>query len=143
VSLQAAEPAAVTAEIRERVNAEYASLEALYHHLHSNPELSNQEEQTAARMAAELKAVGCDVTQNVGGHGVVGVLRNGKGPVIMLRADMDGLPIVEETGLAYASKVKTADKYGRVVGVMHACGHDVNMTCLVGVARLMSQMKDA
>jgi len=101
-----------------------------------------EEKETAARLAHELRAAGCDVTEKVGGHGVVAVLKNGIGPTIMVRADMDALPIVETTGLPYASKVRTRDKYGRQVGVMHACGHDVNITCLVGTARILSAMKE-
>lgn len=130
------------ADLEKRAAAEYASLEALYKHLHANPELSLQEEQTAARLARELKDAGFEVTTRVGGHGVVAVLKNGKGPVVMVRADMDGLPLEEKTGLPYASKVKVRDTDGKPVGVMHACGHDVNMTCLIGVARVLAQTKD-
>ncbi len=92
-------------------------------------------------MAAELRAAGFDVTEKVGGNGVVGVLKNGPGPVVLLRADMDGLPIVEQTGLPYASKVRTKDRFGNDVGVMHACGHDVHMTCFVGSARVLAALK--
>jgi len=129
-------------EVRSIVVDEYGSLDALYKHFHAHPELSLNEKETAARLAEELRATGFDVTEKVGGHGVVAVLKNGDGRTIMVRADMDALPITEMTGLAYASKVRTHDRYGRQVGVMHACGHDVNMTCLVGVARVMSAMKD-
>jgi len=128
-------------EIKTRLTDEYESLDSLYKHFHSHPELSLEEKETAARLARELRATGCDVTEKVGGHGVVAVLKNGIGPTIMVRADMDALPIVETTGLPYASKVRTRDKYGRQVGVMHACGHDVNITCLVGTARILSAMK--
>src|SRR5262245_17580978 len=100
------------------------------------------EEQSAARMARELKAVGFDVTEKVGKTGVVGVLKNGPGPTVLVRADMDALPIVEQTGLPYASKVRVRDKQGNDVGVMHACGHDINVTCLVGTARVLSALKD-
>ena len=123
--------------VRKRVDAEYESLDALYKHLHSHPELSYQEEQSAARVAKELKALGFEVTEKFGGHGVVAVLKNGKGPTVMVRSDMDALPIVERTGLPYASKVRTRDKNDNEVGVMHACGHDVHMTCLVGTARVL------
>jgi amidohydrolase len=129
-------------EIKQLVADEYESLGALYRHFHSHPELSLEEKETAARLARELREGGFDVTEKVGGHGVVAVLKNGDGPTIMVRADMDALPIVEMTGLPYASKVRTRDKYGRQVGVMHACGHDVNMTCLVGTARTLSAMKE-
>ncbi len=129
-------------EVRDILLDEYESLDALYKHFHAHPELSLNEKETAARMARELRAAGFDVTEKVGGHGVVAVLKNGVGQTIMVRADMDALPITETTGLAYASKVRTQDRYGRQVGVMHACGHDVNMTCLVGVARVLNAMKD-
>ena len=129
-------------EVKTRLDTEYKSLDALYKHFHSHPELSLEEEETAARLARELREAGFAVTEKIGGHGVVAVLNNGKGPTVMVRADMDALPIVETTGLPYASKVRTRDKYGRQVGVMHACGHDVNMTCLVGTARMLSAMKD-
>jgi len=127
--------------VQEQVDARYAALESLYKHFHSHPELSLQEEATAARLAKELTAAGFTVTQKVGGYGVVGVLKNGDGPTVMVRADMDALPIVEKTGLPYASQVKTQDPRGRTVGVMHACGHDVNITCLVGLAQTMHALK--
>lgn len=119
----------------------YPSLEQLYQHLHAHPELSLQEQATAARLAQELRAAGAEVTTGVGGHGVVGVLRNGPGPTVMIRADMDALPIVERTGLPYASQVRTTDRDGKEVGVMHACGHDINMTCLVGTTRTLVQLR--
>jgi len=128
--------------VKKRVDQEYPSLGALYKHLHTNPELSNQELATSARMAKELKAAGFDVTEKVGGTGVVGVLKNGKGPTILVRTDMDALPIIEDTGLPYASKVRVRDKEGNEVGVMHACGHDIHMTCWVGTARTLAAMKD-
>jgi amidohydrolase len=121
----------------------HASLEELYRHLHQNPELSFREVKTASRMATELRAVGIEVTEGVGGNGVVGVLRCGDGPVVLLRADMDALPIAEETGLPYASKIRAESAEGLAVGIMHACGHDVHMSCLVGVARYLAANKDA
>lgn len=130
------------AAVRKHLQAEYASLEALYKHLHAYPELSNQEIQTAARMAKELRALGFTVTEKVGGLGVVGVLKNGAGPTVLVRTDMDALPVVEQTGLPYASKVRTRDKHGNEVGVMHACGHDLHMTCWTGTARVLTKMKD-
>jgi hippurate hydrolase len=139
------EPAAVKAlsqEVRKRLDAEYASLELLYKHLHSHPELSLQEVQTAARLAKELKANGFEVTEKVGGTGIVGVLKNGKGPTVLVRTDMDALPVIEKTGLSYASTVRTRDKNGNEVGVMHACGHDMHMTCWLGTARVLAQLKD-
>lgn len=130
------------AAIQKLVDKELPSLEALYKHLHANPELSLQEVQSAARMAKELKALGFDVTEKVGGTGVVGILKNGKGPTVLVRADMDGLPVVEQTGVPYASKARARDKNGTDVGVMHACGHDVHMTCWVGAARTLVALKD-
>lgn len=114
-------------------------LEALYRHLHGNPELSFLEVQTAKRMAEELRTYGYSVTEAVGGNGVVGVLKNGDGPVVLVRADMDALPIVEETGLPYASVVRATDIDGKEVGVMHACGHDIHMTVWCGTARYMAE----
>jgi hippurate hydrolase len=128
--------------IQARLARDYLSLEALYKDLHSHPELSLREKRTAGRLARELRAAGFTVTEKVGGHGVVAVLRNGKGPTILVRADMDGLPLVERTGLPYASKAQDRDDERRLVGVMHACGHDVNMTCLIGVARVLAGMKE-
>lgn len=128
-------------EIAARANREGPSLEAFYHDLHANPELSLEEKRTAGKIAERLRAVGYEVTEGVGGHGVVGLLKNGPGPTLMIRADMDALPIVERTGLPYASTVRTRDRDGREVGVMHACGHDINMTCLVGVAGLLGEFK--
>jgi amidohydrolase len=119
----------------------YPSLDELYRELHRTPELSLQEEKTAARMAAELRRLGFEVSEKVGGHGVVGVLKNGRGPTVLLRTDMDGLPVKEETGLPFASKVTTKDAAGVVVPVMHACGHDVHMTSWVGAATLLSRDK--
>ena len=118
-------------------------LEALYRHLHANPELSFHETATAARMAQELRAHGLEVTEGVGGTGVVAVLRRGEGPIGLVRADMDALPIAEETGLPYASKVRAEGGDGRAIGVMHACGHDLHMTCLVGAARYFAQNAQA
>jgi hippurate hydrolase len=118
------------------------SLVALYHQLHQNPELSNEEKETAARMAKELHDVGAKITTDIGGHGVVGVIENGPGNVLMLRADMDALPVAEQTGLPYASKVRVQNAHGATVGVMHACGHDVHMTNLIGVARYLARHRD-
>jgi amidohydrolase len=130
------------APIDKRIDAEIKDLLALYQHLHANPELSLQEEQTAARMAEELKKLGFEVTAKVGGHGVVGVLRNGAGPTVMVRTDLDALPVTERTGLPYASKVRVRDRFGNDTGVMHACGHDIHMTCWVGTARALAALKD-
>ena len=123
------------------IEPEVKSLDALYKYIHSHPELSYEEEKTAARMAKELKTLGFEVTTNVGGHGIVGVLKNGDGPTVLIRTDMDALPIIENTGVPYASKVRTRDKDGNEVGVMHACGHDMHMTCWVGAARVLAGLK--
>ena len=129
-------------QVQSRVAQEYPSLLELYKHLHSHPELSFQEVQSAARVAEELRHAGCEVTTGVGKLGVVGVLRNGPGPTVLLRADMDALPVKEQTGLPYASTVMAKDAQGKDVPVMHACGHDIHMTWLVGAARVLSQTKD-
>jgi hippurate hydrolase len=114
----------------------------LYKHLHSHPELSLQEKETSNRIAEELEKAGFSVTRGVGGYGVVGVLENGRGPTVMLRTDMDALPVQEETGLVYASQVKALDADGKETYVMHACGHDVHMTTFIGAARLLSRVKE-
>jgi amidohydrolase len=125
------------------VSADYPSLDALYRHFHSNPELSLMEEKTSARLAAELRAAGpYDVTERFGGFGVVAVMKNGPGPTLLIRSDMDALPVLEETGKSYASMVRTKNLSGQDVAVMHACGHDVHMTCLVGAARRLAALKD-
>ncbi len=122
--------------LRSAVLADYRSaLAPLFEHFHRNPELSFREFKTAERLASELRALGYQVTEKVGGAGVVAVLRNGDGPTVMLRADMDGLPIQERSGLAYASTARQTDAAGVEQPVMHACGHDVHITALVGSAR--------
>ncbi|MFL5242945.1 MAG: amidohydrolase [Gemmataceae bacterium] len=128
--------------VNEALAPEVENLQTLYKSLHSHPELSLQEEKTAARMAGELKKLGFEVTEKVGGFGVVGVLKNGVGPTIMVRTDLDALPVVEKTGLPYASKERGRDKDGNDVGIMHACGHDMHMTCWVGTARVLTKLKD-
>lgn len=128
--------------IEAYLQKDYSNLEQLYKHFHQNPELSFLEEKTAARLAKELKAIGFEVTEKVGGHGIVGVLKNGDGPTVLVRADMDALPIREETGLDYASEVKMTDITGDEVSVMHACGHDMHITVWTGAARALAQMKD-
>lgn len=129
-------------QVDQLVAAELPALETLYKQLHSNPELSLQEIRTAATLAEELKKLGFKVTTKVGGTGIVGVLENGKGPTILVRTDMDALPVTEKTGVDYASKVRTRDRHGNEVGVMHACGHDMHMTCWVGTARVLAAMKE-
>jgi metal-dependent amidase/aminoacylase/carboxypeptidase family protein len=120
----------------------YPQLERLYLDLHQSPELSLPEEKTAAKMAAELRSAGFEVTERVGGWGVVGVLRNGVGPTVMLRTDMDALPVREQTGLPYASKVVHQSESGEHMPVMHACGHDVHMASWIGAANLFARSKD-
>ena len=128
--------------IRSKVDPQYSSLETFYQDLHAHPELSLQEEKTAAKLAAELARTGFQVTPKIGGHGVVAVLRNEPGPTILLRTDLDALPVKEETGLPYASQARAIDPQGREVDVMHACGHDVHITCVLGAARVLSQIKE-
>ncbi len=128
--------------VQERVNQEYPSLFALYKELHTHPELSFQEENTSARVSDELRKAGYEVATGVGKRGVVGVLRNGSGPTVLVRTDMDALPVKEQTGLPYASSAMAKDENGKDVPVMHACGHDMNMTCVLGAARVLAQLKD-
>jgi amidohydrolase len=123
---------AVNASLREAVEADLPSLLEQYRWFHAHPELSLQEEKTAARFAAEVRSAGWTVTERIGGFGVVAVLRNGEGPAVFARIDMDGLPVQEETGLPYASRN----------GAMHACGHDVHLAAGIGFARVLSRLKD-
>ncbi|MBX3424884.1 MAG: amidohydrolase [Pirellulales bacterium] len=116
-------------------------LAQVYTELHQRPELSFAEKETADRLAGEVRSLGFETTEQVGGHGVVGVLKNGAGPTVLLRADMDALPVAEETGLPYASRVRTPDERGAVVGVMHACGHDMHMTIHLGTLRYLAAHK--
>jgi len=132
-----------SASLAEAVEADYDEhLRALFEHFHQNPELSFCETRTAARLAAELRAAGVEVTEAVGGTGVVGVLKNGPGPTVLVRSDMDGLPIEEQSGLAYASTASQVGIDGRETPVMHACGHDVHMTALVGTARRLAAARE-
>jgi amidohydrolase len=124
------------------VSRELPGLLRLYESLHANPELSLQEERTAATISQELSRLGFAVTQGVGGHGVVGVLRNAAGPTVLVRTDMDALPVTEATGLPYASTVRVRDGQGREVGVMHACGHDAHMTVFLGTARVLAALRE-
>ncbi len=132
------------ADLRTAIAADYdANLEGLFLDFHRNPELSGLEVRTAGIIAAQLRALGYEVTTGVGGTGVVAVLRNGDGPTVMLRADMDGLPIRENSGLPYASSVTQTDTDGTEKPVMHACGHDVHVTALIGTARQMMARRDS
>jgi amidohydrolase len=128
--------------VHARIRSEYASLRAIYEHLHAHPELSFMEVNTSALMARELRAVGIDVTEKVGRLGVVGVLRNGPGPTVLVRTDMDALPLKETTGVAYASTAVVKDLQGRDQPAMHACGHDVHMTSFIGTARTLVAVRD-
>ncbi len=133
---------ASAATLSEAVRADMPQLMTLYRDLHANPELSMQEVRSPAKLAAEMRKLGFTVTEKVGKTGVVSVMRNGAGPVLMLRADMDGLPVVEQTNLPYASKVRATARSGVETGVMHACGHDTHMTAFIGTARRLAAMKD-
>ncbi|HVF39296.1 MAG TPA: amidohydrolase [Gemmatimonadaceae bacterium] len=130
-----------TQSLRAHVDRVYPAAEALYIHFHKNPELSLRETATAARLASELTQLGYEVTAGVGGTGVVGVLKNGAGPTVMLRTELDALPLTENTGLPFASTVKVRDAAGIEVGVMHACGHDIHMAAWVSTARIMAADK--
>ena len=131
-------------------DAELPSLLAIYKDIHSHPELSGHEERTAARIAKELRAAGCQVIEHLGkyenpklkGYGVVGVMKNGDGPTVLVRTDMDALPVEEETGLPYASKTVAQNDEGKDVHVMHACGHDAHMAAFIGTARALGKLKD-
>lgn len=130
-------------KIQPLIDKEYGDLESLYEHLHTHPELSFAEEKTAARLADELRKIGFEVTENFGGYGVVAVLKNGNGPTVLVRTDLDALPVKEETGVPYASTVTTTDDSGSEVPVMHACGHDIHMTVWTGTAQVLSQLKNS
>ena len=135
----AAQASPLLAGIKGQVEAIAPAAEALYVDLHRNPELGFQEVETAKKLASRVRALGYDVTTGVGGTGVVALLRNGPGPTVMLRAEMDALPIQEKTGLAYASRAVAKDAAGREVPVMHACGHDLHMAAWYGTAAMMAQ----
>jgi len=132
----------ISTAISGQINEKFAYYESLYKHLHEFPELSFQEYATSDRMAEELEKLDFTVTRNFGGTGVVGVFKNGDGPVIMLRTDMDALPIEEKTGLPYASHVKSKNEKGEEVCVMHACGHDIHMTVWTGTANTLVGLKN-
>lgn len=128
-------------DLRAAVAADMPALVTLYQDLHANPELSFQEVETAKKLAARARALGFEVTEGVGKTGVVAVMKNGPGPVVMLRADMDGLPVIEQTGLPYASKRRAVPATGIETGVMHACGHDTHMTAWIGTAQQLAARK--
>ena len=138
LSIVAALPAAAEEGPLAALDRIYPDLDALYIDLHRTPELSLQEEKTAAKMAARLRDLGFEVTENIGGHGVVGLLKNGDGATVMLRTDLDGLPVEEKTGVEYASEATGLNADGEIVPVMHACGHDVHMTSWIGAATILA-----
>jgi hippurate hydrolase len=142
ISAGAQEAPAGRAPVQSITQQEYPNLFEFYKDLHSHPELSGHEARSAAHVADELSKAGFQVTTGVGLHGVVGVLRNGAGPTVLVRTELDALPVKEKTGLPYASTVVTTNAQGQEAPVAHACGHDVHMTCLVGVARVLTQLKD-
>lgn len=142
VPLDAASPEELRRLVTSRVEAEYPSLFDIYKNLHANPELSFMEVKTAAFVAGELRALGFEVTEKVGKTGVVGVFKNGPGPTVLVRADMDGLPIKENSGVAYASTVIAKDLSGTDQPAMHGCGHDAHVTSLVGTARTLVALKE-
>ena len=135
--------AAQTASLSSQVDSVFSDAHALYLDLHQHPELSSHETRTAAVLAEKLRGLGYEVTEHVGGTGVVGILKNGAGPTVMLRTELDALPVEEKTGLPYASKVRTKDNSGREVPVMHACGHDLHMSAWFGTAAIMAHNRDS
>ncbi|MGJ8535966.1 MAG: amidohydrolase [Parasphingopyxis sp.] len=137
-------PVAAQSDIAADVEADYSAfLEELFLDFHRNPELSYMETRTAGIIAAQLREAGAEVTEGVGGTGVVGVMRNGEGPTVLVRADMDGLPLVEASGLDYASTARQTGIDGVESAVMHACGHDVHITSLIGAARQLASRRDS
>ncbi len=140
-SMLAATPAQAD-DLNKAIADDLPSLMEIYRDLHSHPELSGEEVRTAAKLAAEARRLGFDVTEKVGGTGVVAVMKNGEGPTVLLRADMDGLPLEEKTGLPFASTVKAKTRQGNETYVMHACGHDTHMTGWVATARQLAARKD-
>jgi amidohydrolase len=134
--------AAPAVDIRSEIDAVYPQAETLYLDLHRHPELSMHEQRTAAKLAAALRELHFEVTEHVGGTGVVGVLKNGQGPVVMLRTELDALPVEEKTGLPFASTERTTDAAGHEVAVMHACGHDIHMAAWTATARVMASTRD-
>ena len=149
-ALSIAIPASAQQALDAMVDREIASLVTTYKMLHAAPELSHYEAKTSAFLAAQLRALGYTVTEHIGkydrpdwkGYGVVAVLKNGDGPTVLVRTDLDALPVEEKTGLPYASTVKTKNDAGQDVGVMHACGHDIHITNMIGTAKMLAQLKD-
>jgi amidohydrolase len=135
-------PAVWTTPSAEQINAIYPEIESLYFDLHRTPELAMHEQQTAAKLAERMKTLGYEVTTGVGGTGIVAVLRNGKGRTVLLRTDMDALPIEEATGLPFASHVVVKSDSGTSIPVMHACGHDIHMSSWMGTAKLIASNRE-
>jgi hippurate hydrolase len=133
---------AQTGPLDKQVELVFPDARTLYLDLHQHPELSSHETRTAATLAERLRGLGYEVTEHVGGTGVVAIMKNGAGPTVMLRTELDALPVEEKTGLPYASKVHAKDDSGRDVGVMHACGHDLHIASLFGTAAIMAHTKD-
>src|SRR5882762_538589 len=127
--------------IERSVESDYPKLDALYKDIHAHPEIAFQEEKTAAKLAAEMRALGFEVTEQVGRTGLVAIYKNGDGPTIMVRTELDALPMEEKTGLAYASRDKT-NWNGRETFVAHSCGHDIHMASWVGTAKTLVGLKD-
>ncbi len=130
------------APLKGEVQNVFPDAKALYVDLHEHPELSSHEERTASLLAGRLRALGYEVTEHVGGTGIVGILKNGAGPTVMLRTELDALPVLEQTGLPFASKVQAKDDAGHDVPVMHACGHDLHMSAFYGTAEIMARSKN-
>lgn len=143
LSVLIASAQSLDSRIEQLTGREMDGLIELYEYLHAHPELSYQEEKTAAKLVSELNSLGFKTTANVGGHGFVAVMENGPGPTLMVRTDLDGLPVLEKTGRPYASDMRATDDLGNDVAVMHACGHDIHMSSFIGAARLVTKMKDS
>src|SRR5258708_29540904 len=149
-ALSTAIPAVAQQSLDAMVDREIAQLVATYKMLHASPELSHHEEKTSAFFATQLRALGFTVTEHVGkydrpgfsGYGVVAVMKNAAGPTVLVRTDLDALPVEEKTGLPYASTVKAKNDTGQDVSVMHACGHDVHITNMIGTAKVLAQLKE-
>jgi len=127
--------------LKNTIDEDYPYIHKLYTHLHSHPELSFHEQKTAERLAKELRETGFEVTEGIGGYGLVALMRNGEGPTVMIRTDMDALPVKEKTALPYAGTQYHQEKNDQPIPIMHACGHDIHMSLFIGTARRMVAMK--
>jgi len=137
-----ASASAQSSSVAKEVETIYPEARALYLDLHQSPELSSHESRTATRLASQLRSLGYEVTEHVSGTGIVGILKNGPGPTVMLRTELDALPVEEKTGLSYASKVRTQDDAGHDVPVAHACGLDLHIAAIVGTGAIMSHSRN-